>query len=124
MVSEMAGNARKGIAGASKVSKASLGHLASYARYATHIRKFSPTEGNLPDREIKLREPLSMAKSICESGGWCPESKVRLILRHRLRSELWIRKDTSEDMILVWFRFRSSLEACAAKMKRTSEPPH
>ncbi len=27
-------------------------------------------------------------------------------------------------MIPVWFRFRSSLEARAGKMKRTSEPPH
>jgi hypothetical protein len=68
MVSEKAGNARKGIAGASKVSKASLSHLASYARYATHIRKFSPVERNLATREIKLREPFSIAKSMCESG--------------------------------------------------------
>jgi hypothetical protein len=27
-------------------------------------------------------------------------------------------------MILVWFRFRSSLDGLAAILKRTSEPPH
>jgi hypothetical protein len=27
-------------------------------------------------------------------------------------------------MILVWFWFGSSLDELAAKMKRTSEPPH
>jgi hypothetical protein len=68
MVSEKAGNARKGIAGALKVSSASLGHLASYARYATHIRKFSPAERQLAVREIKLREVLSVVKSVSESG--------------------------------------------------------
>jgi hypothetical protein len=40
------------------------------------------------------------------------------------RSELQIRNGTSKFMILVWFRFRSALEALAEKMKRTSEPPH
>ncbi|MEH2512124.1 hypothetical protein V1291_003478 [Nitrobacteraceae bacterium AZCC 1564] len=41
-----------------------------------------------------------------------------------LRSELWIREDTSNFIILVWFRFRSSLEEFAGKMELTSEPPH
>jgi hypothetical protein len=42
MFSEEAGNARKGIAEASKASVPSVGHLWSYARYATRIGKFSP----------------------------------------------------------------------------------
>ena len=41
-----------------------------------------------------------------------------------LRSGLWIREDTSKSMILVWIRFRSSLEGLAGKIERTSEPPH
>lgn len=54
MVSEEAGNARKGIAETSKESEASLGHLASHARYATHIRKFSPVELELPQSRNKI----------------------------------------------------------------------
>jgi hypothetical protein len=42
MFSEEAGNARKGIAEASKASVPSVGHLWSYARYATRIGKISP----------------------------------------------------------------------------------
>jgi hypothetical protein len=42
MFSKEAENARKDIAEALKASACSVGHLWSYARYATHIRKFSP----------------------------------------------------------------------------------
>jgi hypothetical protein len=38
--------------------------------------------------------------------------------------ELRIRKDTVKSMILVWFRFKSSLAGRAARVKRTFEPPH
>jgi hypothetical protein len=42
LVSAGAESAGNGIAAASKVSNASLGHLASYARIAIHIGEFSP----------------------------------------------------------------------------------
>jgi hypothetical protein len=49
-------SARKGIATALKVSNPSLGHLASYARIAIHLGKFSPQLRKWRTaRAIKLR---------------------------------------------------------------------
>src|ERR1700682_5622149 len=55
-----------------------------------------------------------------------PASRIRrsLAIRDRPRGEGRIRKDAGKPIILVWFWFRSSLEGQAAKVKRTSEPPH
>jgi hypothetical protein len=106
VVSEKAGNARKGIAGASKVSKASLSHLASHARYATHIRKFSPAERKLAVREIKLREPISVAKSVHEFGAGTARALDLTFVQHAAgpHYEPQIQKRTSFIELLVSLR--------------------
>ena len=72
MVSEEAVNARKDIAGASKVSLLNVGYPASHARYATHILKFSPARHEIAIREIKLREAMLLVKTMPESAGMGP----------------------------------------------------
>src|SRR5271155_1291123 len=59
-----------------------------------------------------------------ESGGHqCPDSEVRIVARPHV-CELRNRKDTSKPIDLVWLWFRSPHDELAARMMRTSEPPH
>src|SRR5262249_58029196 len=55
--------------------------------------------------------------------GWCPDSEVRIICG-ALVCELRNRRDTSKLLVLVWLWFRSPHDESAARMMRTSEPPH
>src|SRR5215475_3230271 len=55
--------------------------------------------------------------------GWCPDSDVRIICS-TLVCELRNRKDTSKLLVLVRLWFRSPHDERAARMMRTSEPPH
>src|SRR5215472_12045165 len=53
----------------------------------------------------------------------CPDSEVHIILGHaRLRTSE--SKGTSNLLNLVWLWFRSPHLGLAARMMRTSEPPH
>jgi hypothetical protein len=56
LASEVAENARKGIAEASKVSIRNVGFPVSYARYATHIMKFSPARHDIPQARNKIAQ--------------------------------------------------------------------
>jgi hypothetical protein len=59
--------ARKGIATAQKVSNPSLGHLASYARIAIHLSKFSP-------------QLIKMAQCTRNKIAQCAPAALRLLL--------------------------------------------
>src|SRR6266404_896724 len=88
------------------------------------VRPLAIRNSSMPN-STPLRVEIRMSSSTGFSAALheCPDSEVRIISRHpRLRtSEL---KDTRNLCYLVWLGFRSPHDELAARMMRTSEPPH